>query len=194
LVQKLLAFARSQRLVPKELDLNALLTGMEGKLRDVLGRAIELEMVLDPRLGQAHADPARLEEVVVHLAGNAREAMPRGGRLHLETRNVDLDEAAARAHPGLPPGPYVVLAVADTGQGLDEATRARLFQPFFTTKGVGGGAGLGLAAAYGVVRQSGGHIEVESEPGRGTTFTIYLPRRPDPVQTGRTLGPPDRSG
>jgi len=164
LAGRLLAFGGRQTLQPRALDLNGVVREIEAMLRRVIGEDVELLTALDADLWPTRADPGQLEQVIVNLALNARDAMPRGGRLVLSTRN------AARERP------YVALAVADTGVGMDDATLARVFEPFFTTKEKGKGTGLGLATVYGIVEQSGGHVEVASEPGRGTTFTILLPR------------------
>jgi PAS domain S-box-containing protein len=181
LTSQLLAFSRKQILKPQTLDLNSIVSNISKMLRRLLGEDIEISLHLDADLGQIQADPTQLEQVLVNLAVNARDAMPHGGKLVIETHNRELD---IRSGPlaGVLPGRYVVLEVSDTGCGMDEATQARVFEPFFTTKEVGKGTGLGLSMVLGVVQQSGGTVTVYSELGVGTTFKIYLPRLDSPVE------------
>ena len=175
LTRQVLAFSRQQVLTPRLLDLTALVAGMERILQPLLGGRVELTLQLGKGIGAVRADPGQLEQAIVNVVLNAREAMPAGGRLTLATGDVEVDDAFAREHDPMVPGHYVTLALRDTGVGMDEETRGHLFEPFFTTKPGRHGAGLGLATTYGIVKQSGGYIWVESAPGEGSTFTIYLP-------------------
>jgi PAS domain S-box-containing protein len=176
LTKQLLAFARRQVIAPVVLDVNALLRDSQRLLARVLGEDVHLSFTLAPDLWSVRCDPAQLQQVVLNLVVNARDAMPRGGRLTLETANVVLDEAYAQGRTTLAPGPHVMVAVSDSGEGMSDEARAHVFEPFFTTKPAGHGTGLGLATVYGIVRQSGGHVWVYSERGRGTTFKMFFPR------------------
>ncbi len=176
LTKQLLAFSRSETVQPVDVQLNDLVSGIEKMLHRIIGEDIELSTRLLPELGLIRADPGQLDQVILNLSINARDAMPNGGQLLIETFNVDDDADYAVAHPNVMPGDYVLLSVRDTGTGMDADTERRIFEPFFTTKGVGKGTGLGLATVYGIVQQTGGQIRVFSEPGRGSAFKIYFPR------------------
>ncbi len=186
LTRQLLAFSRRQVLVPQIINLNEVLAGLEGMLRRLIGENIGLAIVPGRDLGLVRADPVQLEQVILNLAINARDAMPDGGQLAIETNNVELDDAFARTHVGFVPGAYVQLSVRDNGCGMDAETRRQAFEPFFTTKDAGRGTGLGLSMVYGIIQQSGGQVWLESEIDRGTVCIVYLPR------TEETSGPAER--
>ena len=188
LTRQLLAFSRKQVLEPRVVSPNLLIQDMEKMLRRLIGEDIQLEIALDPSSGRASVDPGQFEQVILNLAVNARDAMPQGGKLTIETRNIDLDDCYSRQHVSARPGPYVQIVVTDTGTGMDQATQAHIFEPFFTTKKEG--TGLGLATVYGIVKQSGGNIWVYSEPGKGTCFKIYFPRIEQPADKERNGSAP----
>jgi two-component system cell cycle sensor histidine kinase/response regulator CckA len=194
LVRQLLAFSRRAVMQPEVIDLGEVIGGVVPMLRRLLGEQVELATRNGEDLGRVMADPSQLEQVLVNLATNARDAMPSGGRLTIETRNVDLDEAYASAHAGVTPGPYVLLAVSDTGIGMEPETLAHMFEPFFTTKGPERGTGLGLATVHGIVNQTGGHVWAYSEPGQGTSFKVYLPRIEEAAASRKAAHLPATSG
>jgi CheY-like chemotaxis protein len=194
LVQHLLAFARKQPLQPRDVDINATVLDIAKLLRPTLGEQIEIEALLEREVATSHIDPSQLAHSVLNMAINARDAMPNGGKLLLETRNVVLDEAYARANEEVRPGPYVMLGVSDTGSGMSAAVRDKVFEPFFTTKEVGKGSGLGLSMVYGFVKQSGGHIKIYSEQGHGTTIRLYLPPARGQAQAAALVAAPVSGG
>ncbi|HEX7518608.1 MAG TPA: ATP-binding protein [Chthoniobacterales bacterium] len=191
LTRQLLAFSRKQILQPKVIDLNALVMEMEKLLRRVIGERFDLQSYPDAEVGRVKADPSQIEQVVLNLGVNARDAMPTGGKLIIRTENVRLDKTTApQISASLVAGNYVMLSVTDNGAGMDEETKSHIFEPFFTTKGPGKGTGLGLATVYGIVRQTGGGISVETEPGKGSTFRIYLPLVTAPLDFTKTITAP----
>ncbi len=191
LTAQLLAFGRRQAIVPRVVNPADSVRALEPLLRRLLGESIDLRLSLSPETGQIRVDPGQLDQIMVNLAVNARDAMPDGGRITVESANAVFDEAYAGGHLNVAPGEFVMLAVTDTGVGMDATTRARVFEPFFTTKELGRGTGLGLATIYGIVQQSGGHIWLYSEPGQGSTFKLYFPRV-DAVETGAPVPGMDR--
>jgi two-component system, cell cycle sensor histidine kinase and response regulator CckA len=183
LTRQLLAYGRKQILQPETLDLNRVLASMEGGFRHIMGDGVHIQIVPAPGLQAVKADAGQIEQVIMNTVINARDAMPNGGKLTLETANVSFEPESVGRYPELKAGHYVMLAITDTGAGMTEEVKARVFEPFFTTKGVGQGAGLGMSSSYGIVKQSGGHISVYSETGRGATFKIYLPQVEQPAQS-----------
>ena len=193
LTRQLLAFSRRQVLRPQAVDVNEIVGGMEPMLERIIGDDVHVTVSLAESVFPVDADRAQIERVVLNLAANARDAMPRGGQLTIETAGVELDESYVATHGDVTPGPHVLLAISDTGTGMSDEVRKRLFEPFFTTKAGGGGTGLGLATVFGVVKQSGGSIFVYSEEGRGTTFKIYLPASRDPLPAPEPVEAPETS-
>jgi signal transduction histidine kinase len=183
LTRQLLAYSRQQVLEPQVIDLNAVVRKIEPLVRRLIGEDIDFKTMLDPKLGKVKADPGQIEQVIMNLTINARDAMPVGGKLIVETSNVEANQDYLSQHTAVPAGQYATIAVSDTGIGFDQAMQARIFEPFFTTKQKGKGTGLGLATVYGIVKQSGGHIWVYSEPGLGTIFKVYLPRTFEAIKT-----------
>jgi CheY-like chemotaxis protein len=192
---QLLAFSRKQVLEPAILDLNQVIWEAHKLLRRLVPANIEIVPVLDPALGRVKADSGQIQQILINLAVNARDAMPQGGKVTIETANTEPDESYYDQHPGIQPGTHVRLTVRDTGCGMEAETRSHIFEPFFTTKEQGKGTGLGLSTIYGIVKQSGGHIDVESSIGKGTVFRIYLPRAEAQVeQSESTVTQPEEPG
>lgn len=187
LIRQLLAFSRKQVIQPVILDLDSLIVEMEKMLRRLIGEDIDIIITGDSTPARVKADPSQMEQILMNLAVNARDAMPQGGRLLIQTTNADLDETYSRQHAGFKPGRYVTLSFSDTGDGMDKETQARIFEPFFTTKEPGKGTGLGLSTVYGIVKQNGGYISVYSEPGQGSTFKIHLPQAEGTAQSTKTV-------
>jgi two-component system, cell cycle sensor histidine kinase and response regulator CckA len=185
LTRQLLAFSRKQVLQPQTLNLNEVISKTKKMLKRLIGEHIDLTASLDPKLGYTKADPGQIEQVIMNLAVNARDAMPNGGKLTIETANVYLDKTYAQNHLEIIPGPYLMLAVSDNGIGMEPEIQARIFEPFFTTKCISKGTGLGLSTVYGIIKQSGGCIWVYSELNTGTTFKIYLPRLEEAIESAK---------
>lgn len=185
LTSRLLGFSRKQVVQLKVLDLNAVIAELDKMLRHLIGEDIKVSSVFGKELGRVEADPGQIEQIIMNLAINARDAMPQGGTFSIETANLDADEAFSRQHPDVQPGTYVMLTIGDTGYGMDEETVSHIFEPFFTTKGPDRGTGLGLSTVYGIVEQYGGAIEVDSNPGQGTVFRIYLTRVEEQVESSQ---------
>jgi two-component system cell cycle sensor histidine kinase/response regulator CckA len=194
LTSQLLAFGRRQLVQPRVLELAEAVAGLESMLRRLIGEGVELVLALDPTTGRVEIDPGQLDQALVNLVVNARDAMPGGGTIRVETANVEFDEPYAIEHFDVQPGAYVMLAVSDTGHGMDQETRRHVFEPFFTTKEPGKGTGLGLATTFGIVRAARGHIWLYSEPGRGTTFKLYFPRSEVDAATSPSIGGPVEAG
>ena len=193
LTSQLLTFSRKQVLQPRVLDLNEVIVGIETMLRHLIGEDIEMHTITRSGLGRIKADPGQIEQVILNLAVNAKDAMPNGGKLTIESANIELDDAYSLSHPDVTPGRYVLLAVSDTGHGMDSGTQSRIFEPFFTTKEAGKGTGLGLSTVFGIVKQSAGHIWVYSEPGHGVAFKIYFPRIDEVTESLVTTAGPTES-
>jgi two-component system cell cycle sensor histidine kinase/response regulator CckA len=187
LTRQLLTFSRQDVIEEKVLDVSVQLSGMLNMLPRLLGEDILLIAILDPETGHIRADPGQIEQVVMNLAVNARDAMPTGGKLTIESENVELHEDYVRDHLGTKAGPHVMISVSDTGSGMDAATQTRIFEPFFTTKPIGKGTGLGLSTVFGIAKRSGGSVSVVSKPGVGTTFKVYIPRVTAPVDAAQAL-------
>jgi CheY-like chemotaxis protein len=192
LTNQLLAFSRRQIMQPRVINVNAVLILTQKMLRRLIGEDVDLVLNLGVNVGNIKADPGHVEQAIVNLAVNARDAMPLGGSLTIETADVVLDETYARTHLGVKPGEFTMIAVSDTGHGMDAETRRHIFEPFFTTKEKGKGTGLGLATVYGMIKQTGGDIWVYSEPGHGSTFKLYFPRVSEPLSEGAGDAAPAR--